>query len=115
MIFFSARVPGEVSDYSPVGTGATAVEATDKDGGDDGVLDFSITDGNSPVFFRIVKTSANRAAILVAHSPVSPGTHILTVVVSDEGNPPMTDTATVTITVIASTIVNCTTTGLGKE
>lgn len=85
------------------------------DGGSDGVLQFSITAGNSPVFFRIVKTSANMATILVAHSPVSPGIHILTVTVSDEGNPPKTDTATVNITVIASTMVDCTATGLGKK
>ena len=48
------RVPGEVSDYSPVGTGATAVEATDNDGGND-VFDHSsrVTDGTiSPVILQ---------------------------------------------------------------
>ena len=114
-IFFTTSVPGKISDHSPVGTQATSVEATDMDGGSDGVLDFSITAGNTPVFFRIVKISANMARILVAHTPVSPGTLTLTVTVSDEGNPPKTDTATVTITVIASNIVDCTATGLGER
>ena len=108
------RVVGEINELTPVGSQATTMLARDRDDGDDGTLSFEITAGNSPPFFRIVKSGPNTAVIEVDSSPISPGIHTLTVVASDGGDPPRTDTATATITVIASTTINCSTAGLGK-
>ena len=107
------RVSGQVSDVTPVGSEAAILDATDRDTGRDGELTFAITAGNTPLFFKIVKISATEGEIEIDHTPISPGDHVLTVVVYDGGTPPKTATATATITVIASSVVNCSDPGLG--
>ena len=108
------RYEGFLSDYSPVGTLATTLKATDKDEGIDGQLVYEVTSGNEGATFELHQTSNSLVQVLLAFSPVKPGTYELTVRVRDKGHTPMNDTTLVRVHVANSTMVDCSEDVYGK-
>ncbi|XP_019851134.1 PREDICTED: uncharacterized protein LOC109581456 [Amphimedon queenslandica] len=97
---------GMISDYEPVGSLVKVLMATDNDEGPDGTLSFSLTQGSTD-YFRVQQISNSEAHLETKHSPIEPSEYLVEVTVSDHGTPSMSDTATIIITAIASSEIQC--------
>ena len=94
-----------ISDTKPVGSNVTDFEATDRDVGQDGRIDYTITDGNQDGFFDI--SGMGFGEVIVQRIPILPHTYTLTITATDHGTPPRSTNATLVIHVLASEIVDC--------
>ena len=104
-----------ISDVSPLDSEVIELPVADEDSGKDGSLSCSVTEGNVQQYFAVhlTQSPSTMATIVVNVSPIQPGSHILTVTCEDGGNPPKADTATVDVTVQATTNIKCDAAGLG--
>ena len=82
-----------------------AFRAIDADSGADGLVVYSITAGNEDGYFRA--TGNRYGEVVVGVTPINPHTYTLTVTASDEGTPPRSTNATLTVLVVASSQVDC--------
>ena len=94
-----------ISDAKPEGSNVTDFEATDRDEGQDGRIDYSITAGNEDGFFDI--SGMGFGEVIVQRSPILPHTYTLTITATDHGAPPRSTNATLIIRVTTSQVVDC--------
>lgn len=88
------------------------LEASDRDTGPDGIVDYAITGGNSDGYFTI--SGMGFGEVVVKRTPINPHVYSLTITASDRGVPPRSATASLTVHVVATSEVNCTTANYGK-
>jgi hypothetical protein len=88
------------------------LEASDRDAGADGIIDYTITGGNTDGYFTI--SGMGFGEVVVERTPINPHNYHLTITASDRGNPSRSSTATLTVHVVATSEVNCTTGNYGK-
>ena len=89
----------------PLGSNVTDFEATDRDGGQDGRIEYTITAGNEDMFFGI--SGMGFGEVIVQRSPILPHTYTLTITASDHGTPSRSTNATLIIQVTTSSTVDC--------
>ena len=106
MLLYIYSLHVEISDVSPMGCFVEEFDATDNDDGVDGEITYSITGGNDDGFFDI--TGMGFGEVKVRRSPILPHTYVLTITARDGGNPPLSSTATLTVLVTTSSMVDCT-------
>ena len=82
-----------------------AFEAYDQDTGTDGLIHYSITDGNSDGYFEI--SGVGFGEVVVANSPINPHTYTLIITASDRGTPPRSSNATMIVHVTATREIDC--------
>jgi hypothetical protein len=104
-----------ITEGSPPGTGVGTVAASDADAGS--VLTYAITGGNSAGLFAIDPASG-LITVAGAIDFETAALHLLTVTVTDDGDPVRTDTAAITVNVINvpednAEVVNAALTGPG--
>ena len=101
-----------IAENQPLRSLVATVMARDQDAGADGIVDYSITSGNSDGYFAI--SGMGFGEVVVQRSPINPHTYTLTVTASDRGNPPKASNATIVIHVVATSDVDCDAANYGK-
>jgi hypothetical protein len=86
-----------IPENSAIGTAVGTVIATDPDAGD--ILSFAITSGNASGAFAINATTGEVTSVVDLDYETS-SNDTLTVTVTDDGNPALSDTASVTIDIL---------------
>lgn len=89
----------------------TDFQAADRDEGQDGRINYSITAGNEDGFFGI--SGAGFGEVIVQWEPILPHTYTLTITATDHGTPPRSANATLIIRVTTSQVVDCSTSDFG--
>lgn len=88
------------------------LDARDRDSGADGIIDYTITGGNIDGYFAI--SGMGFGEVVVQRTPINPHIYTLTVTASDRGVPSRSATARLTVHVVATSEVNCTTGNYGE-
>ena len=101
-----------ISDTKPIGSNVTDFEATDRDEGQDGRIDYAITAGNQDEFFDI--SGMGFGEVVVHRIPILPHTYTLTITATDRGTPPRSTNATLIIRVTTSQVVDCSSNDFGE-
>ena len=99
------RIEVTIADIKPEGSNVTEFQATDRDVGQDGRIDYTITAGNEDGFFGI--SGVGYGEVIVQRSPIFPHTYTLTITATDRGTPPRSSNATLIVHVTTSQAVDC--------
>ena len=106
------RIAVTIADIKPEGSNVTEFQATDRDVGQDGRIDYTITAGNEDGFFGI--SGVGYGEVIVQRSPIFPHTYTLTITATDRGTPPRSSNATLIVHVTTSQAVDCRRNEFGK-
>lgn len=100
-----------VAENQPRRSLVATLAALDRDSGADGIIDYAITGGNTDGYFTI--SGVGFGEVVVQRTPINPHTYELTITASDRGIPSRSSTARLTVHVVATSEVNCTTENYG--
>ena len=100
-----------ISDTKPMGSNVTDFEATDRDEGQDGRIDYTITAGNENGYFGI--SGVGFGEVIVRRTPILPHMYTLTITATDRGTPRRSTNATLIVHVNSSVVVDCTSNNFG--
>ncbi len=109
---FLSSLEVHIAENQPLRSLVATVMAFDLDAGADGIVDYSITAGNSDGYFAI--SGMGFGEVVVHRTPINPHTYTLTITASDRGNPRRTSRATVLVHVAAISDVDCETANYGN-
>ncbi|XP_069624991.1 protocadherin Fat 4-like isoform X2 [Ranitomeya imitator] len=88
----------EIDVKSPVGSSVITVEATDRDEGNNGVVEYSLVSDPSSTYFTFENVRYGK--IITATNHLKPGLVSLSVVAKDRGSPPLANTSSVTVNLV---------------
>ncbi|XP_077138841.1 protocadherin Fat 4-like isoform X3 [Ranitomeya variabilis] len=88
----------EIDVKSPVGSSVITVEATDRDEGNNGLVEYSLVSVPSSTYFTFENIRYGK--IITATNRLKPGLVSLSVVAKDRGSPPLANTSSVTVNLV---------------
>ncbi|XP_073421125.1 protocadherin Fat 4-like isoform X5 [Dendrobates tinctorius] len=88
----------EIDVKSPVGSSVITMEATDRDEGNNGVVEYSLVSDPSSNYF--VFENIRYGKIITATNQLKPGLVTLSVVAKDRGSPPLTNMSSVIVNLV---------------
>ena len=102
---FLSSLEVHIVENQPLRSLVATVMASDHDLGPDGIIDYTITAGNTDGYFAI--SGMGFGEVVVQRTPINPHTYPLVITASDRGSPPRTSNASLVVHVVPTSNIDC--------